>query len=361
MSSTATETITDPGEEVLPLDFIARQVFRMEMVSTERKLAGLVTRGQRLGAPHSVLLQIKGHKCDKDCPEPPELRRKVEKRCALAHAVFNAPEPNACSDILSAPGIVRMEDPPVEDGVMDCVMRVERIIDKDYSEGKKSKLASVPSLLWRIRSLLRTYTDGLIHARKSPDLAFCDFELLYDVAFPLHHIGMLLQLDPPRFQDLLTTCGLEMDLLVLDEPLDIGAARLMAMENESIEPFSVDTLADHFSQLEIAPSNQDAAEMGGRDIPAYATVLFYGNLLMAYLLLPPDTEDNKRRRAKAMSRIVQWSSSMVLPQVIKDALADCIRPIYWDQALCREFCLKGGLSAIVRHLVSGEYRDWGMI
>lgn len=92
-------------------------------------------------------------------------------------------------------------------------------------------------------------------------------------------------------------------------------------------------------------------EMRRRDVAFYAMLRLNVHLLIAFIFHHDESIDEKRQRFKAIQRIVQWSSTKVFGKASQDAFADCMRPIYWDRALCFEFCHSGGLPVLIRHLV----------
>lgn len=137
-----------------------------------------------------------------------------------------------------------------------------------------------------------------------------------------------------------------MDEFLLDEPLDIGKWRREAFALE--EAVAVDAEADDTDRMTLA----DLQERNRNDLAAYQMVYLVGDLLVAWVLIKPLTDLERRRAERAMERLIEYSSAPQYRkgQVLGDPLTDAMRPIYEDQGLMLRFARAGGLPAI--------FEDW---
>lgn len=203
-------------------------------------------------------------------------------------------------------------------------------------------------LLRRLRHLLRVYYDAKMTRRRPDEFKYCDEPDVEDVGLRLHEVGLFFQLRPTRFRVLLGTPAADgqgsLENFLLDEPLDLGAARLAAQE--LVDRAAADPEADD-ADRERAMGSEDNA---GGDLAAYQMSFLVGDLLVACALHAPPTE--QRTAERALERLVDLSTKNVNRLALGDGLTDAMRPVYTDKRLLVRFAHLGGLSALVGDWVS---------
>lgn len=189
------------------------------------------------------------------------------------------------------------------------------------------------------------YYDAKVTRRRPAEFKYCDVEDLASVGTDLRECGLTLQFMPGRLRALFRSTP-EMDEFLLDEPLDIGKWRREAFALE--EAVAVDAEADDTDRMTLA----DLQERNRNDLAAYQMVYLVGDLLVAWVLIKPLTDLERRRAERAMERLIEYSSAPQYRkgQVLGDPLTDAMRPIYEDQGLMLRFARAGGLPAI--------FEDW---
>lgn len=213
-------------------------------------------------------------------------------------------------------------------------------------------MMKIPTLLLRIRALFRIYYNWQVTEERTADLKYCDFDDVGDVSIPLHELGLTLQLDRRRLKAVIDAGGAEFERVVLDMAPDIGPWREAAMNYE-----------DELRKSEEADDGdrddaQDLQDKADEDLAAYATVWFYGDLHVAFIMGTPTTEDEKRRAKKALKRLVFWSCNKKMRLIFGDCLTDSMRSIYGTPELLVKFCQVGGLAALIGDCV--RYSDTGL-
>ncbi|KZS89670.1 hypothetical protein SISNIDRAFT_458617 [Sistotremastrum niveocremeum HHB9708] len=258
---------------------------------------------------------------------------------------------------LSTHGFVAPAEPPVQGGIMDCLESMRRIVIEDYDEGAENETGfqQIPSLLTRVRDLLRIFYDFKVGHLRTPDLSHCDFPELFDVAYGLHEIGLTIQLDPSRLKALMDAAGPEIERVILDEGLGIGRFRELAKQYEAEKSESEQHRTSAFwSHTDGRGNSQMIKDRADRDLAAYASVYFYADIMIALLLdRSGNSGDHRTWRSKAMKKIVHWSSDEEFRHLFGDCLSDAMRPIYWDQQLLVEFCGEGGLASLIKDATQG--------
>ncbi|KAI0074673.1 hypothetical protein K474DRAFT_1665108 [Panus rudis PR-1116 ss-1] len=231
-----------------------------------------------------------------------------------------------------------LRTPPIATGMTDSLKELKRII---VTPGRKSKreYEKVPELLRRLRYLLRVYYDARMTGKKTAEFKYCDVEKLTDVGLRLHRIGLTLQLDPRRLRALFDDAP-EMDKFLLDEPLDVGKWRQEAQD--ATDACKADPEADDDDRM----AAMELEDNSGADLAAYHMSYFVGDVLVAWLLVDPVNEAEKRRTKRCMERIVEYSTEDIYRRALGDALTDAMRPIYWSQPVLVRFAQAGGLPAL---------------
>ncbi|KZS89669.1 hypothetical protein SISNIDRAFT_458616 [Sistotremastrum niveocremeum HHB9708] len=268
-----------------------------------------------------------------------QLEREVWDRlhpAKLAH-IMNA----FMGEGFAAKGAVKTANPPIKDGMVYTLNLLKKIITEDYDRGRRSQLSLIPTLLLRIRALFRIYYNWQVTEERTADLKYCDFDDVGDVSIPLHELGLTLQLDRRRLKAVIDAGGAEFERVVLDMAPDIGPWREAAMNYE-----------DELRKSEEADDGdrddaQDLQDKADEDLAAYATVWFYGDLHVAFIMGTPTTEDEKRRAKKALKRLVFWSCNKKMRLIFGDCLTDSMRSIYGTPELLVKFCQVGGLAALI--------------
>ncbi|KAK7033720.1 MYND-type domain-containing protein [Favolaschia claudopus] len=274
------------------------------------------------------------------------LEKRIADRSEMARAGIKLAEALDSYSAAKGPGSQNaVSDTCRENGMMHCLILLERIVRTHYS-GSSTDLAKLPVLLKRVRHLLRVYYDFRLGQRPHDDLAFCDWPTLPAVSFTLHQVGLCLQLDLPRLRAAMTVCGEELESFLLDEALDIGDFRKTALAIE--KRVDKDTEADKSDRLDAS----GAQIMAETDMAAHAMGWFFADTAVAFLLNENSSQnaDAKRWARKAMTRLVDWSTSPTMRAALADPLSDSLRPIYWSQPLLVRFSHAGGLAAL--------YGDW---
>ncbi|KAJ6587868.1 hypothetical protein B0H19DRAFT_195445 [Mycena capillaripes] len=205
----------------------------------------------------------------------------------------------------------------------------------------------------RIRHLLRVFYDFCVGQRQHPDLVFCDWEKMFDVGLTLHHIGLALQLEPPRLRAAMAAGGKELEKFLLDDELDVGDFRKAAIAIERRVAADVESEdADHMAAHEIEAEADN-------DLAAHVMSCFLGDIMVAFILneKSESNADEKRWASKAMTRLVHWSTSATLRSTLGDPLTDAIRPIYWSTPVLIKFSQAGGLGSLFSDWVNSTCRD----
>ncbi|KZS89663.1 hypothetical protein SISNIDRAFT_458614 [Sistotremastrum niveocremeum HHB9708] len=247
-------------------------------------------------------------------------------------------------------GFVAPAEPPVEGG---------KIIIEDYDEGVENKTGfkTIPSLLTRIRDLLRVFFNFKVGHLRTRDLNYCDFPQLFDVAYGLHEVGLTIQLDPSRLKALMEAAGAEIERVVLDEGLGMGPFRHLAKKYEAEMCDALGQGSAGSNPNEDGPNTSELIlEKSEEDLASYASVYFYADIMVALLLDRSDNSDDHdraRRRTKAMQKLVLWSSNEDFRNLFGDCLSDAMRSVYWDTELCVEFCRAGGLASLIQDATNG--------
>ncbi|KZT37806.1 hypothetical protein SISSUDRAFT_1048022 [Sistotremastrum suecicum HHB10207 ss-3] len=267
------------------------------------------------------------------------LKHVVDERLQLAHSAYQMNQITGGG--FAGKGVVKLSNPPIENGMMWTVETLRKIVIEDYENRSNPEFSRVPALLTRIRELLRVYYNFKVTAVRTPDLKYCDFPRIFDISLPMHEVGLTLQLDPPRLKALIDATGSELERVVLDVAPDIGPYRALAMNYEKELRRSEE--ADDTDNLNVGHITDKADE----DLAAYAAVWFYGDMMVAFLMEKEATEDQKRREKKSLQRLVFWSSNKQMRRIYGDCLTDSMRPIYWEPRLLVKFCQAGGLAALL--------------
>ncbi|KAJ7758363.1 hypothetical protein B0H16DRAFT_1885349 [Mycena metata] len=111
---------------------------------------------------------------------------------------------------LLVPGSAPSRNPPKPNGMMNCVRMVDKIVRRDYGvPGREPGFSLLAYLLKRIRHLLRVHYNFVIVKRRHPDLEFCDWETMLEVALILHQVGLCLQFDRPRLRAVMAAVVIE--------------------------------------------------------------------------------------------------------------------------------------------------------
>lgn len=205
----------------------------------------------------------------------------------------------------------------------------------------------VPTLLRRIRHLLRVYYDAKLSGRKPAEFKYCDLQDISKVGLDLHECGLTLQLMPGRLRALFRH-ALAMDTFLLEEPLDLGKWRTHSFaRNEAVAADIESTDDDRMDACELE-------EKAGHDLAAYQMSFFVGDVLVAWLLLSPADAAEERRAARAMEKLVEYACSPPYRkgQALGDALTDAMRPVYTTRTVLLRFAHAGGLPALFDDWVS---------
>ncbi|KAI0074672.1 hypothetical protein K474DRAFT_1665106 [Panus rudis PR-1116 ss-1] len=269
--------------------------------------------------------------------EDPMLRAKVQTRLAasyMGNLQLDITSLLSGGKFPSAP----LQSPPIATGMTDSMNELKRILVESRSI-TKSDYQKVPVLLRRIRHLLRVYYDARITGQKKSDFKYCDVRKLTDVGLDLHEIGVTLQLSPSRLRALFENSP-EMDSFLLDEPLDVGRWREEAQKAE--DACKNDPEADDDDRMAAG----DLEESSDEDLAAFHMAYFVGDVLVAWLLLNPLNEDERRRSERCMQRVVEYSTEPIYRRALGDAMTDTMRPLYWSQPLLVKFAHAAGLPAL---------------
>ncbi|GJE88217.1 zinc finger MYND domain-containing protein [Phanerochaete sordida] len=206
----------------------------------------------------------------------------------------------------------------------------------------KNEYKLIPTLLRRLRALLRIYYDAKITGRKPSEFKYCDVQDISSVGLDLHECGVTLQLTPPHLRALFRDAP-DMETFLFEEPLDLGPWRQAAFalrEAVASDPESTDEDRDEAYQI---------AERAADDFAAFQLGFFIGDLLVAWILLAPVDSAEERRARRAMERLVEYSSA---PQyrkgeVFGDSLTDAMHPVYANKLALVRFAQAGGLPALM--------------
>lgn len=245
---------------------------------------------------------------------------------------------------LAAKGLVALQNPPVPNGMMHCVNELKRIVIDEYNEKKAAEFHKLPSILRRVRYLLRVFYDCQITRKSTPDTKFCDFKQMFDVSIKLHEVGLYLQLDPSRLRSFMSSGGKDAEKLVLEEPIDLGQWRKIA--NKLEKQVKNDEEADDDDREEVGIISDKASD----DHAAHSMVWFFADVNVAFLLNDPLDEQEKKWAEEAADRLVKYSTSGTWRDILGDPLTDSMRPLYWDKKALVRFSHAGGLGAL--------YGDW---
>ncbi|KAJ6470865.1 hypothetical protein C8R45DRAFT_1014831 [Mycena sanguinolenta] len=257
------------------------------------------------------------------------------------------------SSPLLIPGLARLQNPPIANGMMHCVNSIDKIVRKDYRAGQAIGFEHLPRLLKRVRHLLRVYYDFAVGQRQHPDLVFCDWEQIFHVGLTLHQVGLCLQLDPPRLRAAMAAGGHELEKFLLDDDLDVGDFRKAAILIE--RRVAADVESDDSDRMAAGEIEQAVAN----DLAAHVLAWWFGDIAVAFIVheTPNSNDDEKRWASKAMARLVHWSTSDTLRMTLGDSLTDAMRPIYWSMPLLVKFSQAGGLGALFGDWVNSTCKD----
>ena len=136
--------------------------------------------------------------------------------------------------------------------------------------------------------------------------------------------------------------GSELETFLLEDELDVGRWRQAAIAFE--KHVDDDEEADSTDREKVS----EIEEIASSDLAAHVYSWFYGDLSVAFIMNASTTTNEREKQwgAKAMKRLVYWSTSKVLRDVVGDSLTDAMRPIYWSRRLLIEFGQAGGLGAL---------------
>ncbi|KAF9804512.1 hypothetical protein IEO21_09354 [Rhodonia placenta] len=230
-------------------------------------------------------------------------------------------------------------DPPVSGGMTDTLSRLKAIIMKE-GPVSQSEYTEVPVLLRRLRYLLRAFYDAKIMKKSPVDPKYYDLKSMADVGLQLHRLGIYLQLKPARLRALCKTAP-DTEVLVLDEPMDIGKWRKQAHNAAQAlleDPESNDSESVSVAELEVSADD---------DLAAFEMVPFVADVLVAFIQIPAHDNADKRRKGKALKRLVEFSTCPLHRSALGDYLADSMRPLYGSDKLTQDFVAAGGLPALV--------------
>ncbi|KAH9920186.1 hypothetical protein B0H21DRAFT_781685 [Amylocystis lapponica] len=216
--------------------------------------------------------------------------------------------------------------------------RLKAIITKPQSISR-TEYAEVPGLLRRVKHLLRVYYDAKLSNRKPVEFKYCDVQDVSDVGLKLHRLGLLLQLAPARLRALLSY-GPDMDTFVIDETIDIGRWRLEAQR--VADAVAADPKSDGDDRRRVV----DLRESSDDDFAAFNMVYFVADILVAFILVPPIDNTERSRAERAMTKLVEYSTSPMWRRALGDPLSDAMRPIYWSKPLTLRFVHAGGFPAL---------------
>ncbi|TDL29013.1 hypothetical protein BD410DRAFT_391 [Rickenella mellea] len=272
------------------------------------------------------------------------LEEVVAQRCrfALVGHEFGA---------MRTKGFTQLETPPLENGMMDCVNRVKRIVIERTPGTNRNEYAELPGLFRRIRTLLRVFYDYTMSRTETPDLKYCDFPQVFDVIFTLHQVGLYAQLDPSRLQAMMAEGGTDMETFLLNEPLDVGPWIRYAHHVEQDVEQDQEADGDDWSKA------NDVGKLANEDGAAHSLIWLIGDLNVAFLLGQPTNNDESRWAGKAMKRLIKWSTDPFYKKVLGDGLTDAMRPIYWNASLLVKFSRAGGIAALYADWADSSYPD----
>lgn len=83
------------------------------------------------------------------------------------------------------------------------------------------------------------------------------------------------------------------------------------------------------------------------DLAAFEMVPFVADVLVAFIQIPAHDNADKRRKGKALKRLVEFSTCPLHRSALGDYLADSMRPLYGSDKLTQDFVAAGGLPALV--------------
>ncbi|TDL25053.1 hypothetical protein BD410DRAFT_76648 [Rickenella mellea] len=162
--------------------------------------------------------------------------------------------------------------------------------------------------------------------------------------FPLHQVGLFIQLDPSRLQAMMAEGGSDLEAFLLDEPVDVGPWRRYAYQIER------DVERDEEADDDDRFNASDVHEKAGEDLAAHILIWLISDINVAFVLGEPSNEDELRWADKAMKRLVKWSTDPFYRDLLGDPLTDAMCPIYWNESLLVKFSQNGGMAAL--------YGDW---
>ncbi|KAL4245905.1 hypothetical protein ABKN59_009568 [Abortiporus biennis] len=187
----------------------------------------------------------------------------------------------------------------------------------------------------RIRYLLRVYYNARMTGRKPAEFKYCDVEDIYDVGLKLHRIGLTLQLTPSRLRALWASAP-DLDKFLFDEDFDIGEFRIQSQKlkdavnaDPEAEPSEKSTVSEYVYKA-------------GDGLCAYQMAYMIGDLLVAWIIIDPFTEVEKRRSDRALQVLVKYSASPLHRSTLGDPLTDAMTPIYTNQ----KYLVRFGLPAL---------------
>ncbi|GJE88210.1 zinc finger MYND domain-containing protein [Phanerochaete sordida] len=244
-----------------------------------------------------------------------------------------------------------LRNPPIATGMTDTMGKIKAIVLKQGAL-TQDEYKQVPALLRRLRQLLRIYYDARLSGRKPAEFKYCDIQDISDVGLDLHECGITLQLMPTRLRALFRLAP-DMDTFLLDEPLDLGKWRneaFAATEAVAADPESNDD--DRMTAF-------DKEDKAGKDLSAYQMAFFVGDILVAWVLLSPLDSTEERRAARAMERLVEYSSAPPYRkgQALGDSLTDAMRPLYGNTPALVRFAQAGGLPSLFDDWASATAKD----
>ncbi|KAL4245906.1 hypothetical protein ABKN59_009568 [Abortiporus biennis] len=225
-----------------------------------------------------------------------------------------------------------LKNPPISSGMTDVLNTLKAILLKPSA---RDRYAIVPDLFRRIRYLLRVYYNARMTGRKPAEFKYCDVEDIYDVGLKLHRIGLTLQLTPSRLRALWASAP-DLDKFLFDEDFDIGEFRIQSQKlkdavnaDPEAEPSEKSTVSEYVYKA-------------GDGLCAYQMAYMIGDLLVAWIIIDPFTEVEKRRSDRALQVLVKYSASPLHRSTLGDPLTDAMTPIYTNQ----KYLVRFGLPAL---------------
>ncbi|KZS89662.1 hypothetical protein SISNIDRAFT_458613 [Sistotremastrum niveocremeum HHB9708] len=277
------------------------------------------------GAPHSLTLQ-------EIVKEELELTRSAYQLSKMYGGYDGG---------FAAPGIVSPTKPTVKNGMMHCIKMLRKIVIKDYDDGVTPNFAAIPVILRRIQELLHAYYKFKVTGVRTPELMFCDFPSIFSVSYVLHEVGLTLQLDPPRLEVLMNEVGPQLEEMLFDDAHIIGRSRLSVIELQEVMSYRAELNADDENTI------GRMMEMSEKDMAAYASVYFYADVMIGFLMTAGTTEDQRRRERKSLQKLVHWTTNNNMRAVFGDTLTDSLRSVYRDESLLIKFCRAGGIGGLM--------------